>query len=164
MKKATYFIKALILIVTISSCSPEEQIDNTTFNNIENSSLELNDIENEVLEKINNHRVSIGLNVLKINNEIKTQTENHTIYMINEDKPSHDYFYSRKEYLISHAKAIKVSENVAYGFTSAESVVNSWIKSTEHAQNIEGDHTHFNISAKKSTKGKWYFTNIFIKK
>ena len=57
-----------------------------------------------------------------------------------------------------------MSENVAYGFTNAESVVNAWLNSEGHRHVIEGDFTNFDISAEKDEEGKWYFTNIFIKK
>ena len=57
-----------------------------------------------------------------------------------------------------------MSENVAYGFSSAESLVNAWLNSASHRENIEGDFTDFDISAEKNNEGKWYFTNIFIKR
>ena len=71
---------------------------------------------------------------------------------------------SPKEYLSKNANAIGVGENVAYGYSTAESVVNAWIKSEGHKKNIEGDFTHFEVTAEKSSDDKWYFTNIFIKK
>ena len=84
--------------------------------------------------------------------------------MVDKDEVSHDNFYKRSNYLKANAGAKKVSENVAYGYSRAESVVNAWIKSDSHRKNIEGDFTNFNISAEKNDEGKWYYTNIFIKK
>jgi uncharacterized protein YkwD len=88
----------------------------------------------------------------------------YTNYMIEKDEVSHDFFYQRKEYLAENADAIKVGENVAYGYSSAEAVVDAWIKSNGHKENIEGDYTHFEVTAEKSDNGKWYYTNIFVKK
>ncbi|MBJ6369830.1 CAP domain-containing protein [Snuella sedimenti] len=121
-------------------------------------------IEVEILELINNHRLSKGLNPLNNMNIIKSQAYTHTDYMVENNIVSHDNFYKRSNYLKSNAGAIKVSENVAYGYTSAQSVVNAWIKSEGHKKNIEGDFSNFDISAEKNEDGKWYYTNIFIKK
>lgn len=121
-------------------------------------------IEIEILERINNHRLSIGLNPLKNMDIIKSQAYNHTDYMIEHNEVSHDNFYERKTFLIANTGAKAVSENVAYGFTSAESVVNAWLNSEGHKQNIEGNFSDFDISAEKNADGKWYYTNIFIKK
>ncbi|WP_034039982.1 CAP domain-containing protein [Wocania ichthyoenteri] len=121
-------------------------------------------IEIEILELINNHRLSLGLNPLADLNIVKSVAYSHTDYMVDKNEVSHDNFYTRSNYLKSKAGAKKVSENVAYGYSSAESVVNAWIRSDGHRATIEGDFSNFNISAEKSDNGKWYFTNIFIKK
>jgi uncharacterized protein YkwD len=84
--------------------------------------------------------------------------------MVNINEVNHDNFYSRKNYLVNNANALKVSENVAYGFSSASSVVNAWLNSDGHKRTIEGDFTDFDISAELDENNKWYFTNIFVKK
>ena len=53
---------------------------------------------------------------------------------------------------------------MAYAYSSSESVVNAWLNSDGHRDVIEGDYTDFDVSAEKDADGKWYFTNIFIKK
>ncbi len=121
-------------------------------------------IEIEIMELINAYRISEGLSSLDNNDVIKGQAYSHTDYMVVNNNVSHDYFYSRKTYLENNVGALQVSENVAYGYTSAESVVNAWLNSEGHKQNIEGDYTDFEISAEQNDQGKWYFTNIFIKK
>ncbi|PHN98792.1 hypothetical protein CSC81_04570 [Tenacibaculum discolor] len=121
-------------------------------------------IEADILDLINSYRVDNGFSSLNKLQTIKSQTSNHTNYMIEKDEVSHDFFYQRKEYLAENADAVKVGENVAYGYSTAEAVVNAWIKSNGHRENIEGDYTHFEITAEKSANGKWYYTNIFVKK
>ncbi|WP_418604061.1 CAP domain-containing protein [Hwangdonia sp.] len=121
-------------------------------------------IETETLELINNHRLSLGLNPLGDLKIVKSVAYSHTDYMVDKEEISHDNFYTRSNYLKANAGAKKVSENVAYGYSSAESVVKAWLKSDGHRATIEGDFTNFNISAEKSAEGKWYYTNIFIKK
>ena len=77
---------------------------------------------------------------------------------------SHDNFYLRSNSLKNNPGATKVGENVAYGYSSAQSVVNAWLNSESHREIIEGDFTNFDVSAEKDPNGKWYFTNMFIKK
>jgi len=121
-------------------------------------------IELEAMEHINAYRISKGFTPLSSYDIIKGQAYAHTDYMIGRDNISHDNFFQRKSYLESNAGAIKVSENIAYGFTNPEALVNAWIKSESHKNNIEGDFTHFEMSAEQDEKGKWYYTNIFIKR
>lgn len=121
-------------------------------------------IEVEILELINNHRLSLGLNALSDMTLVKQVAYSHTDYMVVNNEVSHTNFYKRSDYLKANAGAIKVSENVAYGYSSAESVVRAWLKSEGHRANIEGDFTNFDLAAEKNAEGKWYYTNIFIKK
>lgn len=154
---------ALIALFTFS-CSTEE-LPEETINNLELiEAPEAKVIEIEILELINNHRISIGLNALNNHNTIKAVAFTHTDYMVEVNNVSHDNFFQRKNSLIQNASAVKVSENVAYAFSSAESVVNAWLNSEGHRENIEGDFTDFDVSAERNEEGKWFFTNIFIKK
>lgn len=121
-------------------------------------------IETEILELINNHRLSLGLNALSDMTLVKSVAYSHTDYMVDNNEVSHANFYKRSDYLKAHAGAVKVSENVAYGYSSAESVVRAWLKSEGHRANIEGDFTNFDLAAEQNNEGKWYYTNIFIKK
>lgn len=121
-------------------------------------------IETEILILINNHRLSLGLSPLNDMSVVKSVAYSHTDYMVDNNVVSHDNFFRRSTYLKENAGAKSVSENVAYGYTSAQSVVNAWIKSEGHKSNIEGDFTNFDISAEQNKDGKWYYTNIFIKK
>ena len=84
--------------------------------------------------------------------------------MIVNDEVSHANFFQRKNNLMNQAGAISVAENVAYAFSTPESIVNAWLNSEEHKHVIEVDYTDFDISAEKDEDGKWYYTNIFIKK
>ncbi len=121
-------------------------------------------IEKQILELINNHRLTKGLNPLGDLPVVKSVAYSHTDYMLDKDEVSHDNFYTRSNYLKSNVAAKRVSENVAYGYSSAESVVKAWLKSDGHKANIEGDFTNFDVSAEKNKNGRWFYTNIFIKK
>jgi uncharacterized protein YkwD len=155
---------ALFTVLTFSSCSTDSIDDKADAMELSLFSQEAKTIEVEILELINNHRLSLGLNPLAEMDVIKSVAYSHTDYMVDNDEVSHHNFFTRSNYLKSNAGAEKVSENVAFGYSSAESVVRAWIKSEAHKENLEGDFTNFDISAEKNEDGRWYYTNIFIKK
>jgi len=155
---------AFVAVIGLTSCTteilPEETVTAADLNNPPNVKV----IELEVLELINQHRIEIGLNPLVDHSVVKAVAFTHTDYMIEENTISHDNFFQRKESLEANAEARQVSENVAYGFSSPESLVNAWLNSPSHRETIEGDFTDFDISAEQNENGKWYYTNIFIKR
>jgi len=151
-------------LLTFSVSCSTDNIDDVEATNQNIIIPEAKTIEIEIMEIINSHRISLGLNSLNANGMIKGQAYSHSDYMVVNNNVSHDNFYQRKAYLVNNDGAQVVSENVAYGFTSAQSVVNAWLNSEGHRENLEGDFTEFDISAEQNDQGKWYFTNIFIKK
>ncbi len=163
MKLFTYLFAICFIVLTLTSCSTDNIEEDLTFQT-ELIIPEAKTIEIEILELINNHRITMGLNTLNSFEIIKSQTFIHSDYMKSMDDVNHDYFFNRKSFLVANANALEVSENVAYGYTSAASVVNAWINSEGHRDNLEGDFTDFEVSAEKGSNNKWYFTNIFIKR
>ncbi|CAM1352861.1 CAP domain-containing protein [Tenacibaculum halocynthiae] len=154
MKKPFVKFNILLLAVLFFTCSSDKISD---INDQANTSL-----ETEILLLINDHRASLNLKKLETLAVIKTQTNSHTKYMIKKGKISHDNFNQRANYLQTNAKATSTSENVASGYSSAKSVIKGWLNSTGHRKNIEGNYTHFNITAAQNNKGIWYYTNIFM--
>ena len=159
-------LRLLIVLcaLVLTSCSTNNEIELAENTSEVTTTISEKEIEADILSRINDYRVDNGYSSLIKLQSIKTQTNKHTNYMIDKNEISHDFFYQRKQYLTSNASAVGVGENVAYGYSSAESVVNAWVKSEGHKKNIEGDFTHFDITAEKNADGKWYFTNIFVKK
>lgn len=164
MKLLTKLPLVALLAVLTFSCSTDSIDDKAEYLTANLVVPTPTPFELEILELINNHRLSVGLNPLQNMDLIKSQTFNHADYMAENLKISHDYFFERSAFLKQKAGATKVSENVAYGFTSAQSLVSAWLNSESHKTNIEGDFTNFDISAEKGSDNKWYYTNIFIKK
>lgn len=121
--------------------------------------------ETELVDLINEYRVSMGLNALQTINHISAKSEEHNEYMIVNNVVNHDLFAERSENIIEVLGAVKVNENVAYNFVSPSSVLNAWLRSPGHKANIEGNFTHFGVSIRENAAtGKKYYTNIFIKK
>ncbi|APY12263.1 hypothetical protein BWZ22_13960 [Seonamhaeicola sp. S2-3] len=164
MKLLTKLPLLALLAVLSFSCSTDSFDDKAEEIELSLITPETKSIEIEILEYINNHRLSLGLNPLEDMTIVKSVAYSHTDYMLDTGEVSHDYFYTRSNYLKENAGAVKVSENVAYGYSTAETVVNAWLKSEGHKANIEGDFTNCDVAAEMNEKGRWYFTNIFIKK
>ncbi|WP_369992770.1 CAP domain-containing protein [Winogradskyella sp.] len=154
---------AIVALLGFTSCSTDSVDDQINAIDVPTAP-QAKQIEIEVMELINAHRINQGLNPLQDHNTVKAVAYTHTDYMIEVNNVSHDNFFQRKQSLQANANANVVSENVAYGFNSAASVVNAWLNSPTHKENIEGDFTDFDISAEQNSEGKWYFTNIFIKR
>jgi uncharacterized protein YkwD len=120
-------------------------------------------IENEILALINTYRISVGLKALVKTDYISNQAEQHNTYMITNNILDHAGFDTRYQNIKNVLGAKSVGENVAFGYTSAQAVVNGWLASPGHKANIEGDFTNFGISVRSDSAGKKYFTNIFAK-
>jgi len=159
MKNFIYKLLLLVAICTIS-CTTDVPIP---INPPKNFTYDYNQDELDVMNKINDYRVSVGLNVLLKNDYVSLKSEEHNSKMIIDNNLSHDGFVSRSNDIISTLGAIKVSENVAYNYNSSQAVLDAWLNSPLHKENIVGDYTHFGISIRIDSMGKKYYTNIFIK-
>jgi len=163
MKRLAITLTVLFNIF-LMSCSVEEEVIvpdsySSTIEDVTYSQLDY-----DIIELINNYRISNGLSSLDILNEASKEANNHNHYMVNQGAPSHDYFYLRSQNLKQAVNAKTVSENVGYGFSNAQSLVNAWLNSQGHRENIENPEvTNIGISTKQDAEGKYYFTNIFVK-
>jgi uncharacterized protein YkwD len=162
--KTTLF--ALLLLCTVASCSKDPIAEQTADFTIDLSLAEQNDAQfaQEVLTLINEHRTSIGIDVIEIGTQFSSAyAVEHTNYMIDMSQINHDHFGIRSAALQSTG-AHQVGENVAYGYNTAESVVNAWLNSPSHRDNIEGNYTHAGFGIKRCTESNtYYFTQLFYK-
>ncbi|HBI00213.1 MAG TPA: CAP domain-containing protein [Flavobacterium sp.] len=150
------------IVFTLISCSSDSSEDTVT-PIVE--SFSYNETELDLMNKINNHRESVGLNPLEKINHISYKSSEHNDYMIENDVVGHQYFDQRASNIKQVLGAVQVSENVAYNYQSNEGVLHAWLMSDGHKDNIEGDFTHFGISVKTNPNtGKKYYTNIFMKR
>lgn len=155
------------LLLSIASCSPED----TSADLAVDYQIDLNlatetdwEMAEEVLQLVNDHRVSIGLNIiLKDQQHASAYAVDHTKYMIELNEINHDHFNYRTDALKSKG-AQAVGENVAYGYDSAERVVTAWLNSPTHRRAIEGDYTHSGFGIIPVNNGTYYFTQLFYKR
>ncbi|WPY99947.1 CAP domain-containing protein [Christiangramia sp. OXR-203] len=165
-----FYSHGIILILCtlfLTSCSKDNSEDDVTGYDqtvTSRASYEYSALEVEILEDLNIYRKANGLSELQPLAEGSIESEDHNYYMIDAGAVSHDNFSDRASYLMNAVGASKVGENVGYGYRTSEAVINAWLKSRGHKDNIEGNYTHFGISVRQDAEGKNYFTNIFVKK
>lgn len=158
----------MALFVFLDSCSAEsadERPQNSASEiYVTNNDYTYSQIESDVADLINEYRVSKGLNSLELINHISNVSLGHDEYMISINTLTHALFAQREENLRATLGAVAVGENVAYNYSTAQSVVYAWIGSSAHKANIESNYTHFGISVRTDKAGKNYFTMMFIRK
>ncbi|WP_078596798.1 CAP domain-containing protein [Evansella clarkii] len=95
--------------------------------------------EDQVVEIVNSHRANNGLSPLQHRADLKNVAHRKAEDMINSDYFSHNSpnygspFDMMRTYGISYSAA---AENIAKGQTTPEQVMNSWMNSPGHRQNI----------------------------
>jgi len=156
----------MALVFTMISCSKSSSDESVQLvNEPIVTKYDYSQDELKLAQLINEYRVSVGKNELQIVNHISYKSEGHNEYMIAKKEVNHDYFEERSNNIIQLLGATKVGENVAYNFTTPNSVLHAWLDSPGHKANIEGDYTHFGISISVDPDtGKKYYTNMFMKK
>ncbi|HEY8399757.1 MAG TPA: CAP domain-containing protein [Cytophagaceae bacterium] len=122
------------------------------------------ELEKEIQHLINNHRRSIGKAPLEFRYELFAAAKAHSSFMANHQVLTHEGFSERVSTIRTILGASGGSaENIAYGYTSAKAVVNSWLNSPGHKKNIEGDYNVTGIGIAVDSKGVKYFTQLFHK-
>jgi len=125
---------------------------------------ELPELELEVHSLVNNYRMSIGLDTLAWDNRIMEICRGHSANMAKQKVDvGHDGFNDRFNIIQNDLDAWSASENVAAGYRTAQSVVDGWLDSRGHRDNIEGDYDKTGVGIVADDNDKYYFTQIFYK-
>ncbi len=157
-KKIKFWILPLFLI--IASCSQDES---DILTDEQQTDPTVSSISQEILHLVNQHRENVGKSALKRNSIADDIAKEHTDYMILKSKISHDNFNARFQELQQMVNAKGAGENVAAGYPTAQSVMDGWLNSSGHKDNIEGNFTHIGIAAIKDANGRYYFTQLFYR-
>lgn len=172
MKIYNFKVWLVLACFAVLICNVSCTTDDILTENIEAEEADNEDTDNEgsvsiiqeILQLVNAHRESFGMQTLEFNDLATQLAEEHTEFMINAKEISHDYFSERANRLFDEEKATNVGENVAVGQRSAKDVMDAWLNSQGHRENIEGNFTHIGISAIKNDAGRYYYTQLFLKK
>ncbi len=142
------FIVVVLLGLVFTSCSKEEMIEEKVQITMPDLAIANEtdwDLAYKILGYINDFRTNMGLEPLSMETTINTALAvSHSEYMEEQERISHDNFIERATVLGSQG-AQAVGENVAFGYSSAQEVVNAWINSPSHRDVLEGNYTHAGI-------------------
>ncbi len=161
MKCVFRFFTTILISLIITSCSAEDDsriVDGETTELIN----EIN-ISNDILTLVNRHRQNLGLSILSKNETAEKLAIDHTKYMISVNQINHNDFNQRGTVLNEQENATSTAENVARFYIDAQSVVNGWLDSSDHRENIEGDYMYTGIAVIKDEEGKYYYTQLFYR-
>ena len=121
-------------------------------------------LELEIHSLINNYRSGKGLRELKTNDAIKAEALGHSKNMASGKVPfSHKGFDDRFSRLAIIFNISSGSENVANGPAEAKTIVEGWLASPKHKENIEGDFNMTGIGISQAKNGSYFYTQIFVK-
>ena len=156
----------LLAILLISCSKNNDELLNSEIQNIDLELVIETDWKTAITlnNLVNTYRDSLGLNPIIIDNSYASALSvEHTFYMIDKNKISHDNFSERSNYLKNNG-ASKVGENVAFGYNTAEEVFHAYLNSPTHKNIIEGDYTYCGYGIIKNKNGINYYTQLFYKK
>ena len=151
IKHSSVFVIFLLAGFAIIQSGCEKEKDNVSYS----------EMELEILQLVNQYRLSNGLDQLLMNEVHYRHARSHTEYMISKNQISHENSSERFKAIGNELGSNRFGENVAAGYPTANDVVQAWLSSDGHRKNIEGDFTLTGISAIRNPKGQYYFTQIF---
>lgn len=156
---------SLFLAFTFGSCSDSDASVNTAPQTSQLiTTYNASSDEKEMARIINVYRISKGFHELEMVNHISYKAQEHNFYMIEKNVVNHDYFEERANNIMQVLGGVKVAENIAFNYSTPNAVLNAWIDSPGHKENLDGDFTHFGLAITLSPAGKSYYTAIFLKK
>jgi uncharacterized protein YkwD len=125
-------------------------------------------LEREISARVNEYRASRGLPALAFDDRLAEIARSHSAAMASGRRPfSHDGFEDRTQAALAVIPTARAfAENVAYdsrsGSRLAELVVQGWIQSAEHRENILGSYQTTGIGVAVAPNGWRYFTQLFV--
>ncbi|KPM33013.1 SCP-like extracellular [Croceitalea dokdonensis DOKDO 023] len=157
-------ICTVFVILLLWSCSEGGTETDALYAEVQLQELNISVEEQELFDLVNEYRIANGLNALGYEPEVYSIAEEHTNFMIGENKVSHSGFEQRATEVAAATNAVFVGENVAKNFPEPQQALNGWLKSNSHKKTLTGQYTHTTICIKANDQGKLFYTQLFIRK
>ena len=126
-------------------------------------------LEREMHQLVNQHRGRRGLAALQYDERLAEIAREHSSAMANRTRPfGHAGFEQRGSAVNRFLPYRGLAENVAYdgrgGANLSSLVVEGWIGSAAHRQNIEGAYDVTGIGVARDREGVVYVTQLFVRR
>lgn len=162
IRNGSFWIKTIFcFILFFISCNKEEIVDLTIFIPSDNMS-ELSEEEYELFERVNIFRQDNRKNRLVSDSYLYNLAEIRNDANKLLDTISHD------DIGIIIAKAheyeLIISENLGFNYTKPETVMNAWLNSEGHRNNILGNWSHTGLAVSRDEEGFIYYCQIFARR
>jgi uncharacterized protein YkwD len=118
----------------------------------------------DILQDVNAYRTKHGLNTLQLRQDMCVEALKHSHDMAAHRMSfGHEGFFSRVKHIYAHtAHPNGAAENVAYNYKDGHDVVKNWLTSSHHLANIRGHYNYTGIGLARDSRGKLYFTQLFL--
>lgn len=122
-------------------------------------------METELLQLENDHRKSIGEKPIRMSIYVSNIAQRHSQDMATKKVDyGNEGFKERTDKIHAQLKPVySFAENIARGKVTAKEILDTWLASPKHKQNIEGDYNYSGIGIAKDADS-FYVTQIFILK
>lgn len=163
-------VKYQIGVSEIISANPQVKNPNLIYPGQNLNIPNINDVkslENEVVRLVNIERAKHNLPALKQNWELSRIARYKSKDMIDKNYFSHTSPTYGSPFNMIQNFGLKFSaagENIAYGQNSPAAVMNAWMNSPGHRNNIlSPSYTEIGVGLAKNNRGVYYWTQMFIK-
>ena len=123
------------------------------------------EMQQAILQYVNEYRAKRHLAPLEMNQTVSAEATQHSRAMASHSVPfGHAHFDGRIKRLYRQFDPSQGgAENVAYYKWDAKRLVDQWISSSGHRQNIVGNYNVTGIGIAHDKKGWAYYTQIFLR-
>ena len=159
-----YMLFPALLLYIVAEASPvPSTAPGTTTHTVRVAPARAVSMADEILQYINTYRRKKGLPPMVMNAVMSAEAQKHSENMAaHRTSFGHSGFQNRVKRISPALNGLSgAAENVAMGSTTAKEVVDNWLKSSMHKQNIEGSYNLTGIGVAPDRKGVLYFTQIF---
>jgi uncharacterized protein YkwD len=118
----------------------------------------------DILLDVNHYRQQHGLEPLNLRQDLCSEALKHSHDMATHRIPfGHTGFGSRVKHIYAHTTHPNgAAENVAFNYKDGHDVVKNWLTSPHHLANIRGHFNYTGIGLARDSRGKLYFTQLFL--
>ena len=121
--------------------------------------------EKQVLNLVNQERAAVGAPALQMTDELQAVADiraQELVSTFSHTRPDGSTCFTALEGTLIGQIATYVGENIAMGYSDAESVMDAWMNSPGHKSNIlDSDYTHIGIGCYEDS-GLRYWVQVFV--